>query len=148
MSRQTTKKAFEIFDVGIWPCSICFSAGYTYDQLLTHLKSDEKLEPFAVALDGEAEVFKNSYYCAISRKVERGGHEENLYFISLHNPFDFTNHYNFCQLAHEVLHICQFMLPYFLDMEKEIEAVAYTHTFIMDKCLSVMKQARAKSSVL
>jgi hypothetical protein len=144
----TKKKVQAFFDVGIWPISICFSSCYSHAELTKILQSIKGAERWAIGLEGDEKFFKGCWGCALANVIETDGESETLHYITLNEGFDFRNHYHYCQLAHECLHICQFMLPAFLDVNKEIEAVAYTHTFIMDKCLTILKEARVKNSVL
>ena len=72
----------------------------------------------------------------IDTKTER--HAKDLYYIIFTEPFIFTD-YSYSILAHEVLHCTQFLLEPILDIKKEYEAFAYTHTFIMDKCMELIR---------
>lgn len=42
-------------------------------------------------------------------------------------------------LAHEVVHLCQFVLPDFIDRGREIEAEAYHHTYFMEEFLKLVE---------
>jgi len=57
--------------------------------------------------------------------------------IILKYGFSPSNPENMRTLAHEVLHLCQEFLPTFLDRDKEMEAEAYFHSYIMEKIYSL-----------
>jgi len=61
-----------------------------------------------------------------------------LFYIILTEEFDFSD-YAYCKLAHEVLHICQFILPDILNRDREYECEAYLHTHIMMQCLNQIR---------
>ena len=52
--------------------------------------------------------------------------------------FDFSD-WSMCTLAHECLHITQFMLPEILDRNREYECEAYLHTHIMEQALNKLR---------
>lgn len=61
-----------------------------------------------------------------------------MFYIYIGEEFKFTD-YEYCKLAHEVLHICQFLLPDFLDRNREFESEAYLHTHLMEQCLKAIR---------
>jgi hypothetical protein len=79
------------------------------------------------------------------------GESRRLNYIFLYDGFNFNKDYNYCALAHEVLHLLQFTLPRFgIDIHKETESSAYLHTHIMSECLEALRNntKHAKSTKL
>lgn len=129
-------KLIEFLNTGIFPATICLSVGFEYKELTAelinigatgwvdsiHLPEDKNLieggKNFALRRDADGIVY---------------------FWIIFVDEFEFSD-YEMCKLAHEVLHICQFLLPDFLDPAREFECTAYTHTHIMDQCLKAMRK--------
>lgn len=55
--------------------------------------------------------------------------------------FDFSEDDDFCLLAHEVLHVCQFWLSIVMGDGRENEGEAYFHSHIMRQALEAMRAA-------
>jgi len=53
--------------------------------------------------------------------------------------FDFSNTEDMITLAHECLHLCQRMLPIYLDRDQEHEAEAYFHSYLMRECVGIIE---------
>ncbi|MBL8000181.1 MAG: hypothetical protein JNL32_16280, partial [Candidatus Kapabacteria bacterium] len=66
--------------------------------------------------------------CANSKAI--GNDAGPIAFIVLPNGFKGTK-VDWCALAHECVHICQFILSNMLDRDKEVECEAYFHTYLM-----------------
>lgn len=129
------------FDAGIWPASIVFCCGFTYDEIIKHFKK-VKADGWITAISQDKKFIDSDKYFALKRTVteNKTGREVTYFYIIFRNEFDFSD-YMYCTLAHEVLHICQFMLPDMTNMEREYEAVAYTHTYLMQ---NILKELRKK----
>lgn len=136
-----SNKIIRWFDAGIWPASIVFCCGFSYDEIIKHF-SKVKANGWATGISQDKAFIDSDNYFALKRTVENKvtGKEVTYFYIIFRNQFDFSD-FAFCTLAHEVLHICQFMLPDMTNMEREYEAVAYTHTYIMQ---SILKELRKK----
>jgi len=115
---------------GIFPGGVSFSNGFDAKRLLKLYKRDWKQ-----AFKQEYKFFEDSNYAYA--KVWLGSMV--YYFIYTKNKFTYTD-YEYCKLAHEVLHICQVYLVDILDRNTEREAEAYLHTHIMTKCLEAIRQ--------
>lgn len=128
-------------DTGIFPATILFSCGFTYDEIIKDLKK-KKAKDWLNGLDEDKELIncKASWGMAMRRDCEntKTGEKKILFYIILKDRFDFTDG-SYCKLAHEVLHICQFFLPDILNRNKEHEAEAYLHTHIMNSCLKALR---------
>lgn len=129
-------KAFAILNFGSFSGDICFSAGYSHEELLAALKRKRK-----TALAFSCAHHKDLFHpqCALETSVDDDGVITYYYFIFIEAEFDFSDH-DMVMLAHEVLHVCQFRLPKMLDRDREYECEAYTHTHIMNQCLKELRK--------
>ena len=126
-------------DTGIFPSTIMFSHNFTYDEI-TKLLKRKKAYDWLAGIINEKVLFESGNCLALRKDIEtvKKTKQKTLLYIHLPTQFQFTD-YDYCKLAHEVLHICQFMLPDILDRNKELEAEAYLHTHIMMQCLKVLR---------
>lgn len=127
-------------NTGIFPGTICFSVGFKYDELYKDLKKWSS--EWCAAIAEDKEFIEGGSCFALRRTVqnEETGKKIHCHYIIFTDYFDFSDH-DMCKLAHECLHIIQFIMPDFLNPEVEIEAVAYTHTHIMKQCLDKLRGA-------
>lgn len=127
------------FDTGIFPATVMFVFGYTYDEMIAYCKK-KKGDTWAMAMSEDRKLMETSNYLAMKRVLEntKTGKSIDHYVIKIQEPFTYTD-YEYAKLAHEVLHICQYLLPDILDRLKEHEAEAYLHTYLMRKCLSALR---------
>lgn len=135
---KTNKKVVKLLywlDAGIFPSTILFSMGFSFDEVQTEFKK-KKATSWALSLSEDRERWDNSNYRAFKRVLEnkKTGKEIDHFIIKIKEPFGFTD-FEYCKLAHEVLHICQYMLPDILDRNEEHEAEAYFHTYLMNEIL-------------
>lgn len=139
MKSKASNKIIRYLDTGIFPCTVLFSVGFTYDEIIKHLNKTKATE-WALGLSEDKKLVDSGNNFALKRTIENNktGKSVTMFYIILINQFKFTD-YEMCKLAHEVLHICQFMLPEMLDMEREYESVAYTHTYLMQSCLKQLR---------
>lgn len=134
-------KVLTWLNTGIFPVTIMFSCGFTYKEVVNLLKR-KKAEYWLKGFEGDKrrDLMESKTKFAYSVTVDnyKTGETKNLFYIVLPEQFTFTDH-EYCVLAHEILHICQFSLPDILDRNKETEAEAYTHTHIMEQCLRALR---------
>lgn len=91
---------------------------------------------------GSGEAWGEQYCTTIFNDANES---RRLNYIMLYDGFNFAKDYDYCALAHEVLHLLQFALPRFgIDMHKETESTAYIHTHVMSECLEVLRQHTKK----
>lgn len=141
-------KVIEWINFGIFPGLVMFSVGNTHAELIKrlHKKDMDKVEAakwLAGLRDEDGLVnSKLSAGCAMRRVIEnkKSGQSVTLFYLIL-KRFDLRDTDDFVSLAHECLHLCQFYLPYVLDMSKEHEAEAYLHSHLMQQCLKLIKKA-------
>lgn len=125
-------------DAGIFPFKIILSSGFTYDEIIKELKK-QKCDLWAIGLRDDKSFIEGGKNFAIKRTVTHKRHgEATFFYIIFTEPFDFTD-WAMCKLAHEVLHICQFMLPLMLDRDREYECEAYLHSHIMEQALKKLR---------
>ena len=65
--------------------------------------------------------------------------ENPLMLMVLPKSFDSSNYEHMITLAHECLHVCQAMLPKYLNRDVEEEAEAYFHSYIMISIVELIK---------
>ncbi len=136
---RRVKKVIHFLDTGIFHAAILFSCGYSHQELLYTLNR-KKLSNWAEPIIGNTAPPKGSKYCALKRELEntRTGEVKTFFYIILTEQFTFTD-WDYVMLAHEVLHICQFMLKDILDRDREFECEAYLHSHIMQQCLKQLR---------
>lgn len=127
-------------DTGIFTATIMLSVGFKYDEII-NLCKNKKAIGWDLALRDDKKLIDSGNAFALKRIVEniKTGKEVTYFYIIFTEQFDFSD-WSMCKLAHECLHICQFMLPDFLDREKEHECEAYFHTYLMRECLKRMRK--------
>lgn len=140
--KKKNVRLIQFFRAGSFPSMIMFSVGFSYDQIIKELKKMKAKEWIAGMSDKEdRERINNNKYTASYREIVSTDNERNskkLYYLIFTEPFMFTDN-SYSILAHEVLHVTQFLLEPILDIKVEYESFAYTHTFIMDKCLELIR---------
>lgn len=135
--KKAPAKIMEVIDMGIFPAKVLFVKGFTYEEAVKEL-TRQKCKEWKLGISTDKELIKEGTCLALSRLIEKGK-EPPIKLLYIFIPsFNFSD-YDMCKLAHEVLHICQFAMPDFLDMEREFEAVAYVHTYLMRKCLKMLR---------
>ena len=134
-SEEEQYRVLSFLDFGSFPGSICFSSGYSIDDLLETLKKKRLTHWHWCANRHKGEF---APWFTLRTTVDDDGEEFTYYFIFIRDPFDFSD-LSMCYLAHEVLHLCQFHLQLLLNRNREHEAEAYTHTHVMKQCLAALR---------
>lgn len=124
-------------DFGIFPGSVLFSAGFTIQEILERLPKIKHGREWMRGLQDEkiSDMLKRVNGLAISERIK----DKTYYYIIMPDKFDFSDHH-YTTLAHEIIHICQFLLPDVLTRDREIEAEAYLHSHIMKQCLNAIRK--------
>lgn len=128
----------EFLDTGMFPANIILSIGLTPDELYEHLgqtTNEHWVRGLSYHLDKLNEKWNETWGWALYSVAK---HEETKeirysYYIILRN-FDFSDG-DYINLAHEVVHACQHILPSFLNRDVEHEGEAYLHSHIMRQIL-------------
>lgn len=141
-----SNKIIDWIDFGIFPAHCMVSVGFNFDEMIAELKdlkakNYNDVNVWIEGIQDDKKLIDSGANFGIYRVLENTkiGTVKRLPYIILTDKFGFTD-YEMCKLAHEVLHICQFVMPDFLKVEREYEAVAYTHTHLMEQCLTLMRK--------
>ncbi len=124
-------------NTGIFSATILFSHGFSYKEIMKALKKTKAKEWYDGIYEDKV-LLESGKSFALGREVTENGVSKKLFYIILTEEFDFSD-YAYCKLAHEVLHICQFILPDILNRDREYECEAYLHTHIMMQCLNQIR---------
>lgn len=137
--KQKGIKVIECLDCGIFPVTVMFSCGFNYGEIMDVLK-ERKAHDWYLGLTDKEEWVNKHPFSALHRTIEHGKSKQvkELYYIILTEPFLFRDG-SYVILAHEVLHICQFVLPRILKRDEELEAEAYLHSHLMKQCLTALR---------
>lgn len=132
-------KIISTLNFGSFPGKIMFSAGYTFDEVCVELKKQK--------CGGWLSAFKQCRYLtdpgiagfSSKRYLDIKGKEYEYCILFLRDEFNFSDRHH-AVLSHEVIHICTHHLSTMLDIVKENEAFAYTHTHILTQCYKVIRE--------
>jgi hypothetical protein len=140
MARKKSFKLLEWIPMGCFPGYLMFNYQFKFKELMVELENLEATEYIRAFQDEQKRI--DSTWCVMSREFENTVTGEKVTYIMLNIPdeFNFQEPYDYCKLAHEIVHVCQFHLPPILDRNVEIEAEAYFHTFLMERVLNLMKK--------
>lgn len=139
---RNKKKAIsciEYLDTGIFPATVALIHNKEWEEAREHFSKQKAFDWFA-GIVGDKELFDTTSYFATSRILECSAGknpDKTLFYIVINEKFKNT-HEDYIILAHEVLHLCQFILPYILERDKEIEAEAYLHSHLMRQILNII----------
>ena len=135
---KKSKYHIQYIDSGIFPATIMFIVGYSYKEVLCHLKKT-KAEEWHCGIQGHEKLFNGKSFAIRTDIINAKGKEKTLFYIGFNDLFKFTD-FDYIALAHECLHICQYFLPDALDRNKEHEAEAYLHSHLMKQCLEILRR--------
>jgi len=122
---------------------VMLCCGMRQTELEKHVESlGEEWSNWLLGIQGEnfgsGEAWGEQYSTTIFNDVNES---RRLNYIFLYDGFNFTKDYDYCALAHEIIHLLQFNLPrYGIDMHKETESTAYLHTHVMSECLEALRK--------
>ena len=136
MIKKKSDRHIYWLDTGIFPATVMFSCGFTYDEIMVELKK-KKATAWIEGISKDKELIDNGKYFSLSRNLENTKNDISLFYIILKPRFTFTD-FEMCILAHEILHTCQFLLPAILNRDREVEAEAYLHTYLMENILKIL----------
>lgn len=128
-------------DTGIFTATVMFSVGYKYEEIIAYCKKKKAIGwDIAISQDSDRRLIESGNAFGLKRTLEntKTGKTVTYFFIILTEQFDFSD-WAMVTLAHECLHICQFMLPDMLDRDREYEAEAYFHSYLMTECLKRLR---------
>lgn len=120
-----------------------FSAGYTFDEVCIELKK-QRCKEWLAAFKGTQHLFAPN--CKGFTSEQTWEYKDVTYyytFLCLQEEFNFSDRHH-AILAHEVIHCCTHHLSPMVDIVKENEAFAYTHTHILTQCYKALRDANKK----
>lgn len=128
---------------GSFPGKVLFTAGYTFEEVCTELKK-QKCADWLIAFK-ECKYLTGSGVAGFSSKryVDIKKKEYEYCFVFLRDEFDFSDRHH-AVLSHELIHICTHHLSSMLDIVKENEAFAYTHTHLLTQIYTVLRDSKKK----
>lgn len=136
--KKVSKSKIRYINCEVFPVTVMFSVKNRHAEIIKHLKK-HKASEWIAAIDGEEDFWNSTYMHASKRDIRtKAGKMKSFFFLQIRDDFDFSDDM-MCDLAHECVHLCQFIMPLFLDRNKEIEAEAYFHSFLMGKCLKILR---------
>jgi urease accessory protein UreF len=131
-------KLCQSVNLGSFPGICSLAIGYTYDELIAQYKEWDATG-WMEAISKDKELIDGSTWIAMVRVVERPGEKDTYYyFIIIKEWFDFSDN-AYTYLAHEVHHVVTFALGDALNLAREYEAAAYTHTHVMKQILEAIR---------
>lgn len=131
-------KCIQWLDFGIYPGTVMFVHDMSYAEVVSELNG-LGADLWSLGLRGDVDLVDSGSWLALRRDLSHPDFGDKvLYYLFVKGSFDFSD-YDYCRLAHEVLHIVQFHLPGILDRDREIESEAYLHTYLMGQCLRAIR---------
>ena len=121
---------------GSFPGNCMFIVAFDYEECIKIMKR-KKSGDWILALQETKSMWDEPNAGFVSKRTLVTG--EIFYFLVLRKKFDFTNDDHHATLAHEVLHLISYHLPFHLDPMEENEAFCYTHTHIMQQCYKILR---------
>lgn len=137
-----------MINYGSFPGVSYFSCGFTYNELMKMFKK-QKLSHYIAALESVKYLFDEDHTEAFvaQRKVGECGNDVFVEFIILKEKFDFSDTHH-ATLSHEIIHAVTNTLSDVLDIVKENEAFAYTHSHVLSQCYSLLKKKITNYAIL
>lgn len=137
---KKSQKKITWFSTGVFQVAILFVYRFSYEETISHL-TKIKATDWKLAISNDKTLIDGANYIALKRTIEnkKTGEEKTFFYLFIKNEFKFED-YDYCVLAHEVVHLCQFILPDFLERDREIEAEAYFHTSLMQAVLKELRK--------
>jgi hypothetical protein len=119
---------------GQFPMNVVVIMGYKIDAAIKAFKGSEYGQGLRWMRDNKGLV--DNQDCALYTTVDN----KHLFYIIM--PSWNNRDWDFIKLAHECLHACQFVLPLFLERDKEHECEAYLHTHLMSQILEIIRSEK------
>lgn len=130
--------------LGHFPAHCLVSYNMTYDDLIKSLRR-KKYPDWITGLDKDNHLFTDKRSFALHRQVECGKEEKDLFYILLKDNVKLDDS-GYITIAHEVLHIVQFVSRFVCaDMIEETESSAYLHSALMQHTIEIIRDAIKKN---
>lgn len=127
-----------VLNFGSFPGKILFTSGYSFKEVCKELKKQKCNEWLECFKQVEYLFEPNCAGFAATRVLKIDGQEYTCNFLCLRDEFDFSDKHH-ATLSHEAIHIVTYNLSDLLDIVKENEAFAYTHTHILNQCYEALR---------
>lgn len=137
-------KVLGTMNFGSFPGKLMFSAGYTFEEVCVELKKQKAKEWLLAFKDCENLTGSDVAGFSAKKYISINGKEYEYNFVFLRDVFNFSDRHH-AVLSHEIIHICTHHLSQMLDIAKENEAFAYTHTHILTQCYKMIRDAKKAS---
>lgn len=90
----------------------------------------------------DEEIFKKTKPSCIEFEVafnKAGRNHKMQYIFTIYPEALKLDEYGYVELAHEMVHVCQFVSKIYFDRSVELEAEAYLHTHLMSQAINFLK---------
>jgi hypothetical protein len=140
MKSKPLHKTLTWIDMGCFPGTCLLSSGHDYDSLKGELEKLEAANWFTPLSRIKSDINNPEISGSAFRKLfkRKGQSSVVFYYLIMKDPFDFSDQ-AYITLAHECLHIVQYVLVPILNRDNEAEAEAYLHSHLMAQCLSALR---------
>jgi len=130
-------KTIKWIDFALFPQSVMLANGYSYEELLA--KFGKRFPTWVKPLEEHKKLFDTCWgFVHRHQWTDKNGVKKCHYWLIIKDPFDFSDE-AMCNLAHEVLHVVQFVLADKINRDDEVEFEAYFHTYLMTECLKALR---------
>ena len=130
--KQTKKSAVHSLNHGIFFGTTVLLYNMTFGEIMLELN-----EGWRLGLEEDKDLIETGGNMLLKRVSTK----QSYYYLIL-KEFNFTDH-DMAVLAHELIHLCQFLLPeHNVELEKETECVAYFHTYMMNQVLTFLRSIK------
>lgn len=142
--RKTKKisiKNMKWLDFGTFPGGFLFISGYSFDEAKALMISRKYDKEWLATFDATDDLWgPGTWGFACKRTIDyfKTKSEKHFFFLVIKRDFDFSD-WHMIALAHECTHLSTYYLTGVLDIIKENEAFAYTHSYIMKKILEILR---------
>ena len=139
MKVKNNIRFIEVLNSGIFFAKVMFSYKMEYDDIVKELKK-QKQKGWLQGLEMHKDLFdEGAKYFACRSKVKEEDTERLFFYLVYNQDFKFEDDC-YVRLAHECLHLCQFILPDFLNRDREYECEAYLHGHFMTQALDAIRK--------
>jgi hypothetical protein len=137
---RKTKRIISTIQIDVPPIEVMLSVGFSYDEIIKELE-EQKCDQYIAGLGRDKSIIDGGSFFGLYREMDdtKTGKICRLFYLIIKEPFLFRDS-SYCILAHECLHIVQYVMDIVGGLGKEKEFEAYLHTALMSKCLELMRK--------
>jgi hypothetical protein len=138
---SVSKKGWDFVKLGHFPASCLVAYNMTHKELCSALKR-RKYPDWVAALEGDERRFEDNTCYGMWRSAKRGNKTTNCFFILL-KDYVKLNDFGYTLIAHEVLHVVQFVSEFVsANVIEEKESSAYLHSHLMTETIKIVRSAK------